>query len=259
MSDRTAIEVALGAKLPAELLKLLLDAHSEMVERKLRGDLEPSELNAGKFVEAAFRVLEAATQGGTYTPLGTQLGTGNLIKTLENLPTGTFDDGIRIHIPRTLRAIYDVRNKRGGGHLSGGVSPNRMDSSFVCAACDWVLAELIRLFHGCSTDEAQSMVDALAERRIPLIWQTGNTVRCLNPSLKRREQVLAILYALGRAAGEEELRKCVEYSNKSMFRSKVLGALHKERLVEWNREDGSVCLSPKGQACVEQTIPFEVG
>jgi hypothetical protein len=256
--DRRTIETALSAALDPALAERLLDAHAEVRQRYVRGDLEPSELNAGKFCEAAFRILESLTKAGSYTPLGQHLNSDGIVASLEAQPRASFDDAVRVHIPRTLRAVYDVRNRRGAGHLSGGVSPNRMDAAYVIAACDWVLAELVRLYHGCRPEEAQSIVDDLVNRPVPLIWEEGATVRCLNPRLEAKEQIMAMLYARNRKASSRELQDWTEYTNTTRFRSSILGRLHRERFVEWDRGQDQVSLTPLGSAYVEKNIQFEI-
>ena len=65
-------------------------------------------------------------------------------------------DAIRLHIPRTLRLVYDIRNKRDVAHLGPDIDPNLQDSTLVVSALDWVLAEFIRLYHaGMTPDNAQ--------------------------------------------------------------------------------------------------------
>jgi len=76
-------------------------------------------------------------------------------------------DGIRIHIPRALRTVYDIRNKRDAAHLADGIDPNLQDATFVIGTLDWILAEFVRLFHGVSADEAQKIVTDLVRKRVP--------------------------------------------------------------------------------------------
>src|SRR6266851_1018203 len=67
----------------------------------------------------------------------------------------------QILIPRLLPALYEVRNNRGVGHIGGDVDPNHMDATFVISSCNWVMAELVRVYHDLSTNEAQEIVDTL--------------------------------------------------------------------------------------------------
>src|SRR5258707_12835883 len=69
----------------------------------------------------------------------------------------------QILIPRLLPALFEVRNNRGVGHAGGDVDPNHMDAVFVLSSCNWVMAELVRVFHDVSVAEAQTFVDKLVE------------------------------------------------------------------------------------------------
>lgn len=143
---RTAIPAQLSANLPVKLVEELLDAHAEAKRSSYAGGLRLSEVEGGRFCEAAFRILEHATTG-TYTPLGKQLSTDRLIDQLAQLPASSSSESIRLHIPRALRVVYDIRNKRDAAHLADGIDPNLQDVTIVVAVLDWILAELIRLFH----------------------------------------------------------------------------------------------------------------
>ena len=48
-----------------------------------------------------------------------------------------------------------------------------------------MLAELIRVFHGVSLDEAQTAIDALLERKHPIVWEIERTKRVLDPQMHR--------------------------------------------------------------------------
>src|ERR1700720_2249668 len=110
MNTRATIESSLAASLDAKVVKELLDGHAEVKRNYYLGGLRLAEVEGGRFCEAAFRLLE---QSGnfTVTPLGKQLDTEKLIVRLQNLPS-THSDSIRLHIPRALRLVYDIRNKR---------------------------------------------------------------------------------------------------------------------------------------------------
>jgi hypothetical protein len=51
---------------------------------------------------------------------------------------------------------------------------------------DWVICELIRVFHGLSLEEAQVIVDAIAMRELPDIWAVAGKKRVLKKGLSRR-------------------------------------------------------------------------
>jgi len=195
---RAKIEAQLGARLDATLVGELLDAHDEVKRNFFLGGLRLSEVEGGRFCEAAFRLLEQITTG-SFLPLGVQIDTDRLINKLRGLAVGSHPDSIRLHIPRALRLVYDIRNSRDAAHLADGIDPNLQDATIVVGVVDWVLAEFIRLYHNVPADEAHRIVDDIVARRAPIIQDFGGALRVLNPNLGASDHCLVLLYHRGRA------------------------------------------------------------
>jgi hypothetical protein len=120
---------------------------------------------------------------------------------------------------------------------------------------DWVVCELIRVYHKLSIEEAQEIVDAISIRSLPDVWEVGGKRRVLRPELKGKQQVLLLLYGdPSSAVPAEDLCAWVEYANPTLFRRDVLRPLHKARLVEYDVEAGLVYLSPLGAKEVEEKL-----
>lgn len=234
--------------LPTTLIGPLLGSYTEIKENFYLGKHEPAELNAGKLCEVVFRILEQEAHG-KHTPLGTSVKPFDAkCRSFESVTTAK--ESVRFHLPRLLVAVYDIRNKRGVGHVGGEVNPNVADATLVATAADWVMAELIRLHYGCSLAQAQQWVDGLVQRRLPLVYEVGGKKRVLNPALGFQERVLLLL--AGEHPGglsEGDLLAWTEHSNGSSFRSKILGALHKKKLIE--RHEGTCSILPPGLRVVE--------
>ena len=164
------VEAQFQKHFPKTLVSKLISHYTKLKSNFIQDRMEPGELNGGKFAEVVFRLIQYATDPQQqYTPLRQSLpSVDNMVRELEKLPN-TLDDSLRLHIPRVLKAIYGIRNKRGVGH-TGEIDANLMDATLVMAVCDWVMAELIRLYHECSADEAQNIVDRLVKRSIPIIY-----------------------------------------------------------------------------------------
>jgi hypothetical protein len=190
MIDRT-IKNSLIARFPTNLVDELIECYVEQKKNFYLGRMRPNEVEGGRFAEAAFRMLQHAA-GVSVTPLGVQLDTATISRTLENMTSA--GDSVRFHIPRTLRVIYDIRNKRDAAHLGDGIDPNLQDSSFVSAALDWVLAEFVRLARGVSPDKAFALVKAITIRRVPAVEQFGDFLKTLRPSLGPSDRILMLLY-----------------------------------------------------------------
>lgn len=178
------------------LVDELLLAYQEAKRNYYLGGLRLSAVEGGRFCEAAFRLLEERTTQ-SFTPLNKQLDSEKLIHKLSNIPPGQQLDSIRLHIPRALRMIYDIRNKRDAAHLADNIDPNLQDAVLVISTLDWVLAELVRIYHSVPADEAQKIVEGLVTRRSPAIQEFGKFLKVLNPSLQASDHILLLLYQCG--------------------------------------------------------------
>lgn len=199
MSDISGvIKSGLSLKFDGKLVDELLEAHAEAHRNFYLGGLRLCEVAGGRFCEAAFRMLEQTTTGN-FTPLNAQVDTEKLIRQLANLPASQAFDSVRLHIPRSLRVVYDIRNKRDAAHLGDGIDPNVQDSTLVISVADWVLAEFVRLSHSVPADEAQRMVEGIVSRRAPAIQDFDGFLKVLNPRLSASDHVLLVLYQRGKA------------------------------------------------------------
>jgi hypothetical protein len=193
---RSKIQIQLASALPPKLVDELLEAHAEAKRNLYLGGLRLSEVEGGRFCEAAFRLLEQITEGG-FTSLGHRLNTDKLIQKLELLPKGSHPDAVRIHIPRALRLVYDVRNQRDAAHLADGIDPNLQDATMVTSVLDWVLAEFIRLYHNVSANEAQQLVSQIVTRAVPVVQDFNGFLKILKPNLAASDHCLVLLYHRG--------------------------------------------------------------
>ncbi len=212
-------------------------------------------LAAGKFCESTLRFLQQAING-TYSPFNKQIGNfaDECRKLITSKNTGVVES-LRVVMPRALVFVYTIRNKRGVGHIGGDVDANRIDAVTVARACDWIVCELIRVYHNLSLEEAQDFIDGLAQRNIPAIWTIAGKKRVLNADLPFKHQVLLLCYAeQENSIPAEDLFDWVEYSDFSMFKRRVLAPLHKKRWIEFDRETNTVSISPTGAKEVEENL-----
>jgi hypothetical protein len=189
----SVIRNSLAAHFNAKLVDELLEAFDEAKRNYYEGGHRLSAVEGGRFCEASFRILEEATTGN-FTPIGTVLDTERLERRLSALPAAAFSRSIRVYIPRALRVVYDIRNNRDTAHLADGIDPNIQDANLVIGILGWVMAELVRLYHGVTAKEAQRIVDELSVRRAPIIQEFGEVPRILRSDLRTSDYVLLLLY-----------------------------------------------------------------
>lgn len=245
--------------LPRIILTELEKSYDRIKKNFREGRYEPSELNGGKFCETVYRILEWYTSPNqSYASFAATINNfSQSVKKFENM--SKFSDSVRFHIPKILDALYGIRNKRAIAHAGGDVDPNYMDAVFVVSSCDWVLAELVRLLHGITPEEAQKIVQSIITKKVPLIWDIGKVKRVLNPELSFEEKTLVLLYhEYPTPVIESEIFSWVEHSNPTVFRKTVLIPCHKRKLIEYDSTNGNVILSPLGLKFVEDDIKLDL-
>jgi len=245
------------AGLPAELRDPLLSHYREIGANFIERRWEPSELRGGKFCEVVYCILEGAITGHFPMKPSKPNDMVKACRSLEGFPANpdrVGDRSLRILIPRVLLPLYEIRNNRNVGHVGGDVDPNFLDATAVYGMASWILAELVRIFHGVSTQDAQKAVDALVEYKVPLVWEIDELKRVQDAAMSTRDQTLLLLHANRNWVADKDLASWVEYSTVSMFRTRVLVPLHEQRLVEFDRANSRAHISPQGSKFVSDRI-----
>lgn len=242
-------------KVPSQFRMKIVQHFLDLKKRQAEGKDEPIGLAAGKLCESVLRLLQQEVNS-SYTPFNKHIG--NFADECRNLiasKSTAVVESLRVVMPRALVFIYTIRNKRGIGHVGGDVNANRIDAMTIARACDWIICELIRVYHNLSLEEAQDLVDGLAQRSIPDVWHVAGRKRVLRNDLNFKQKVLLLCYQEpDNAVMSEDLFLWVEYSHYPMFKKAVLTPLHKKRLVEYDKGTEFVVISPLGIKEVEEKI-----
>jgi len=194
---------------------------------------------------------------GKHVPFGRQIQ--NFADECRNLiiapATATVPESLRVVVPRALVFAYTMRNKRGIGHVGGDVDANEIDVATMTRVADWIVRELIRVYHKLSLEEAQDLIDGLAIRETPDIWEVGGKKRVLRKGLSAKQKTLLLLHADSSSAIlDDDLLSWIEYDQMGTYRRDVLRPLHRLRLLEYDEDAGTVRISPTGVEEVETRI-----
>ena len=229
------------------LAKAITDSYAEIEQNYALGKWKPSELDAGHFVEAVRRAIDFELTG-SYLRFGRSLPSFDdaALKGYEN---ASGDESFRVLIPRALKAVYNIRNRRGVAHISV-VNPNEMDANYIMYSVKWVLAELVRIKSGLGPDETQRLVDAVVERQSVLVWKDGGVICVLDAHMTARDQTIVLLYDES-PRKDADLRRIIGYTNSTNF-LKILSRLHKSKLIYY--ESGSCRLTPLGVIKAEEIV-----
>lgn len=235
---------------PATLSKRLLKEYAETKRRFHLADHQPTAVDAGRFAEAAIRIVEHALFQ-THTPLGKTLP-GLNAKRLAQFESATSPhESLRIHIPRALFSVYAIRNKRDAAHLNDGIDANLQDATYVVAVLDWTLAEFVRIYHSVPAAIAQAIIDDLVVREVPVIEEiAGQPV--LSKALAVSDRILVFLYRAGREVGLPiaELQRQMRHADRSNL-TKAVRNLDAKGLALLHPASGNAHITSAGMAEVE--------
>lgn len=229
--------------IPDGLRTPLLAEFGQIVSNFMERRWTSAELSGGRFCEIVYTILDGHARGSYAASPAKPANFVDACRRLEG--NAAVPRSFQILIPRLLPALYEIRNNRNVGHVGGDVNPDFMDSSAVVSMSSWILAELVRVFHSISTEEAQGVVTELAERRLPLVWRSGELRRVLKPELPLKSQVLLLLASSPSKVRADDLLKWIGYRGKPYF-TRLLRQLHEARLIEFHEAVGEVELLPPG-------------
>lgn len=241
--------------IPKKFRDRILDQFLSVKKNFLEGKDEPAGMAAAKLCEVVLRFLQHEITG-TNIPFNKSIGNlPNECRKLIEASNSNVPDALRVIMPRMLVCLYTFRNKRDIGHIGGDVDSNRIDAATITRLSDWVICELIRVYHQLSIEEAQDLVDAISQRTLPDVWVVSGKKRVLRTDLSTKDQTLLLCFHDETAAIlVEDLCDWIEYSSVSMFKKRVLSPLHAEKLIEHDQDTDTVIISPLGIKRVEETI-----
>ena len=237
--------------IPKSLRNPLIEEYQSIVNCYSQSRWLPTELSGGRFCEIVCSIIQGFANGSYPTaPMKPQnfVGACRRLEQNKHVPRS-----LQILIPRLLPAIFEVRNNRGVGHVGGDVNSNQMDAVFIVYSCSWVMSELVRIFHNVSVQDAQTIVDSLSQRRIPLIWEGQSSRRVLQPNLNIQSQILLLVATSTEPVPIKTLLNWIEYKNVRYFK-RLLQKMHSQRLVELSEDSKLVQVLPPGAKKAEDII-----
>ena len=242
------------ANVPKIFRAKIITYYHDIKRSYVEGKFDSAGLGAGKLCEVLIRLLQQEVVG-KYTPFGKKIP--NMADECRKIITASnknVSDSLKIILPRALVFLYTMRNKRGIGHVGGDIDANSIDTATIARTADWILCELIRVFHKMPIEEAQDLIDAISVRSMPIVWEVAGKKRVLRDGLNAKQKALLLLYSEPNSAVlTEDLCMWIEYSP-SMFEKRVLRDLHSKRLIEHDKDSELVHLSPKGAQLVEEEL-----
>jgi hypothetical protein len=190
MNRKELLVKQLSQKIEKQLGEDILKYYDVVKQSLLKGDWEKAILNSGKLCEVMAKTLLWLFEGNykSYKDVGTTC------TKVKSLPRGAIDDSLRVRTPRIIEAIYDIRTHRGTAHHKSEIDPNQIDAHLCASGCDWLISELIRLFHVSDFAQIKQLVEELHEKKIPTVEEFDEEAIVLLRGLSAKDEILLILY-----------------------------------------------------------------
>jgi hypothetical protein len=225
--------------------------YNRAIEDFAKSDWEDCTAKVGKFVEACLKAL--CTYTGTRFETGRKFRADALINGLSNLQHGTFDDPIRILLPRACRLAYDLASNRGARHDPDEVDPNSMDAHLAIQTASWILAEMLRYAQKGVLDhsEAEAAVAALIEKKIPSVQNVDGRVYLHSKKKSATDVALVVLHHHHpKRVAKSDLVEAVRRNGFTTQNARV--AVDRiSRFVDYNHDDDARLLAPGIQKAEE--------
>jgi len=164
--------------------------------------------NTGLFVECVLRVAEHLVLGN-HTPLKEKLDVDASIKKLEKASGA---EGLRIHVTRLSRVLYDFRTRKKAVHLKA-IDPQVIDANLIFNIGTWIVIELLK---ESGISKPEDGIRLLFTRKSPLVQTVDGILRTTNPKLLGTQRILMLLYADTDGLTEEKLFHSTKQKIKNM-------------------------------------------
>lgn len=244
---RSKLIKELSSKFPVALITDLICSYEDVVIEYRKGKWEETLWKCGKFAENVFRLLYFLVAGKEVSEVKNMREVKEKVEKCTSLP-----ESVRILIPRiTLSMIYTPRSKRGAVHIKE-INPNFMDATLSVLACQWIMAEFLRLYHTSEEEKVAELINKLVQRKIPFIEVHGGEKFIIKPLGCKNEILLLLLDSPSGLTRREIGRVIGKYYGQSTI-TEALQDLEKDRFI--NRlENGKYIISGSGEQYIHEVL-----
>ena len=259
MNVKLDITNQLKQRFPDILVDNLVESYLEMKSFFFKNEFRETALHGGRFSEIFIRLIEFITTN-SFTPLSNRLPTfHDLVVSFANYQRNMFHDSIRIDIPRALDVIYNVRNKRNVGHVSGDLDENKSDAILSLYLCSWCLVELLRIYYSGTHEEAQELVDKLMKLNIPIIQDFDGFLKILDTELSVADKIMSVaIYKNVEGFKDKDLYEWLSIHDKSYINKVLKNLIDKKAFLHYNKIQDTIYITLKGTKYVSEKINLNI-
>ena len=233
--------------IPKELATDLLSAYKKIKLNFYSSNYVAMHAIVTQFTETTFQILEFLIS----SKYSKRPQISNIISLCEQSSKEKYSQAIRVVIPRVTNALHCLRSERGAIHKSE-ISPNYQDAVLMMNSCDWVVAELIRLYSSKDQQTSLSIIHGVVAKKIPFIEEfEDGTIMIHNDDSTFPDKVLCLLYRKNKRLKINEVENLTQAEYPQLV-SSALNTLKKKGYVHKNND--GVIITAKGIIKFEERI-----
>jgi hypothetical protein len=242
----------LSSAIHPQLVKELIENYEKILTEYRKGEWDNTLLSAGRFAENVFRVLHFIRTKEVVREIES---IQEEIKALQSEPQQTLDESIRVIIPKIAASIpYTLRSKRNVAHIKP-VDPTYIDATLSVATCDWILAELLRLYHASEDDKILEMINGIINRKIPFVEEHGSEI-FITKRLGLKPEILLLLLKNPLGLDRSEIGKILgKYYAQSSI-TEALQGLEEDRMIGYSKDAKKYYLLGPGETEITKVISY---
>lgn len=256
------IKKQLSVHIDSELVDALLDTYFQAKKHFLREDFDSALNQVGRFVENTLRVVHFLVYREKLDEIPNVI---DEVRRLESNPASQLPSSIsqaeevlRLVIPRIAYAAYVLRSKRGAVHVKP-VSPSYIDAVLTISICDWILAELVRLFSVMPAEKVEELLHRIVRRDLPIIQQFSEEDMVVLRNMGCKYEILALLFKKGQEGlTRREIGKLTKQYYSSSTVTNALRELVDERCV-YRTSDDRFIITYRGEEVLLSTYRDIIG
>lgn len=159
---------------------------------------------AGQFFETTLKVIQNVKFG--IKPNDKGIDFERTFNKIFNCTKNTLEDETLCQIiPLIAKGGYTLRSKKRITH-SRGISPNHIDGFYFTLTADWIMSELIRLYHTMNDSEVEKIIQKITKRDIPIIQEIGGDTVILDKNISASNSILLLTHSKGGCLSQDELK-----------------------------------------------------
>ena len=218
-----------------DIIEKLIEEYQKVKQQSLLSDVMKVVLHSSRFSDLVLALIKNLLDN-TQIDINA-IRTEQLINELERRPKASPEDVIlSLAIPRVIRSIHTIRNKKDVAHVKA-IVPDDFDIFYCVSGSDWIMAQLISLLYTTNTDEAKSIIDSIFEKKVPWIEEfEDESAMLLAKGITIGQSIELILYHYHpKRIKEEKLLQTMQYDDVAYLR-RILEILRRNKKIHINND-----------------------